>query len=113
MLVIREARTDPESRLYDLEASLQRALRQWSEAMSLVEEALALSVNPEGQVRILLKLAFTLEQKGDALEALAVLDRTEPVFRRLGVDREESAAVELFWQAQAARLRSLPPHRWD
>jgi len=68
-----------ESRLYDLEASLRRDLRQWPEALALLDNALALCESPEGEARVLLIRAFTLEQKGDALAALAVLDRAEPL----------------------------------
>jgi tetratricopeptide (TPR) repeat protein len=68
-----------ESRIYDLEASLRRALRQWPEALKLLEDALGLCRGPEGEARVLLITAFTLEQKGDFLEALAVLDRAEPL----------------------------------
>jgi tetratricopeptide (TPR) repeat protein len=68
-----------ESRLYDLEASLRRDSREWPEALALLDNALALCESPEGEARVLLIRAFTLEQKGDALGALEVLDRAEPL----------------------------------
>jgi tetratricopeptide (TPR) repeat protein len=68
-----------ESRVYDLEASLRRDLREWPEALALLENALALCLGPQGETRVLIKLAFMLEQKGDVLDALAVLDRAEPL----------------------------------
>lgn len=75
-----------ESRLYDLEASLRRDLRDWPEALALLDHALALCLGREGEARVLIKLAFMLEQKGDALDALAVLDRAEPL-----VDEEKES----------------------
>jgi len=63
------------SRLLDLEASLCRALRRWSEALQLLDRALALSHSPEATGRILLNKAFTHEQMGDCEEAIAALER--------------------------------------
>lgn len=69
-------------RLPDLEASLRRAQRRFEEALTLHDEALALG--PEAAGRILVKKAYTLEQKGDAEGAVEVLREAAPRVEREG-----------------------------
>lgn len=66
-----------ESRLYDLESSLRCDLHQWEAAMEALELARCHCRSLEGESRILLKMASTLQHKGDAQEALEVLRRAE------------------------------------
>jgi len=63
------------SRLLDLEASLCRARRRWSEALELLDRALVLNRSPEATGRILLNKAFTHEQMGDCERAIAALEQ--------------------------------------
>jgi transcriptional regulator with XRE-family HTH domain len=65
---------DP-SRILDLEASLRRDQRRWSEAFALLDRWLASSPRGESDGRILLKIAFTHEQRGDYESAVATLER--------------------------------------
>lgn len=62
-------------RLPDLKASLRRDQRRFEEALDLHDEALALG--PEAAGRILLKKSATLEQMGEAEQALEVLEEAE------------------------------------
>jgi tetratricopeptide (TPR) repeat protein len=63
-------------RLPDRKASLRRAQRRFEEALDLHDEALALG--PETAGRILLNKSATLEQMGEAEQALEVLEQAEP-----------------------------------
>lgn len=73
-------------RLPDLKASLCRARRQFQEALQLHDDALALG--PEAAGRILLNKASTLEQMGEAEQALAVLGKAAPHVERDGEPRQ-------------------------
>jgi transcriptional regulator with XRE-family HTH domain len=64
-----------EWRLLDLEASLRRDQRRLSEALGLLDRALATSPSRESTGRILLKKAFTLEQMGEYEGAITALKR--------------------------------------
>jgi transcriptional regulator with XRE-family HTH domain len=75
-----------ESRLFDLEASLRREQRRLPEALERLDRAFALCKSPEGEIRILLKKAFTFEQMGDAQRALAALDQAEQGIQATGGD---------------------------
>ncbi|HYG62347.1 MAG TPA: helix-turn-helix domain-containing protein [Thermoanaerobaculia bacterium] len=66
-----------ESRLYDLEASLRRALRQLPDALRLLERALDLNPGLESEVRIFIKQAPILELMGRGEDAVAILRRAE------------------------------------
>jgi transcriptional regulator with XRE-family HTH domain len=68
----------PEWRLLDLEASLRRDLRQWPEALVLLDQARTAAPSAAAG-RILLKRAFTLEQAGESAAALAVLREAAPL----------------------------------
>ncbi|MEP7013781.1 MAG: helix-turn-helix domain-containing protein [Acidobacteriota bacterium] len=62
----------PESRVLDLEASLRRNQGRFSDAVSLLGEALAICA-PGDRARVLLKQAATFEQRGEPGRALAAL----------------------------------------
>ncbi|HVT14929.1 MAG TPA: helix-turn-helix transcriptional regulator [Thermoanaerobaculia bacterium] len=68
----------PEWRLLDREASLRRALRQWDEALALLDRARA-AAPPTAAGRILLNRALTLEQAGESEAALAALYEAAPI----------------------------------
>ena len=53
------------SRMPDLESSLRRAQRAWTEALALLDLALLKAPSPERAGRVRLKRAVTLEQMGD------------------------------------------------
>jgi tetratricopeptide (TPR) repeat protein len=65
-------------RLPDREASWHRSQGDFDQALVLHEEALALAP-PEARGRILLSKAFTLEQMGEPVHALATLEAAEPL----------------------------------
>jgi tetratricopeptide (TPR) repeat protein len=65
---------DP-GRLPDLEASLRRAQRRFSEALALLDQAVAVSRSPE---RVLVNKAFTLEVMGDYERAIEILREAAP-----------------------------------
>lgn len=67
---------DP-SRILDLEASLRLSQRRLSHAEDLLERALPLARSARARGRILLLHAWVLEEKGECLQALALLDRAE------------------------------------
>lgn len=75
-----------EARLFDLEASLQRDLRLFDEAIASLDRALALTGKAPAAGRLYLKRSSILEQQGDhegSLEALRAAkpwidERTEP-----------------------------------
>ena len=67
----------PAWRVLDLEASLRRDQRRFPEALDLHRRALALAPKTEAG-RLLLKKAFTLEQKNDYARALATLEEAAP-----------------------------------
>lgn len=77
-----------ESRLFDLEASLLRDLRQWSAALERLAHAQALCSGPEAEARILLKKASLWEQKGEPEQALEALLRAEPLVNEVKSPRE-------------------------
>jgi tetratricopeptide (TPR) repeat protein/DNA-binding XRE family transcriptional regulator len=65
-----------EWRIFDLEASLRREQRRWSEALDLLDRAgNAAPIETAG--RILVKKATVLEHAGDVAAALATLDTAE------------------------------------
>lgn len=69
----------PEWRLLDLEASLRRDQRRFSEALELLGQArAACGADPSAAGRILLKQEFVLEQMGDIQGALAALAEATP-----------------------------------
>ncbi len=65
-------------RLFDLEASLRREQREFAQALARLHHALALAPL-EARGRILLKRAFTLQQKGDAEQAIESLREAAPL----------------------------------
>jgi tetratricopeptide (TPR) repeat protein len=67
------------SRVLDLEASLRRAQRRFSEAIELLDQALVGKTGPACAGRILLKKAFTYEQMGDCEGAIAALEQAAPL----------------------------------
>lgn len=71
----------PEWRMLDLEGSLRRDQRLFPEALDLLQRARAIAPK-EREGRILLKKAFTLEQMGDAEQALKTLQEAEPLIDR-------------------------------
>lgn len=74
---------DP-SRVLDLEASLRRAQRNLRLSLDLLERAFPLARSARARGRILLLRAKALEEKGDHVEALAVLDEAEPYVFQAG-----------------------------
>ncbi len=66
------------SRLFDLEASLRRAQRQFGKALELLERAMEMAPDGHATGRILLKRAFTFEQAGDNEAAIAALREALP-----------------------------------
>jgi transcriptional regulator with XRE-family HTH domain len=73
----------PEWRLFDLEASLRRDLRQFEAALTLLDSARSCAPR-EAVGRILLKRAMTLEQAGHYEDALAALREAAPVIEDTG-----------------------------
>jgi transcriptional regulator with XRE-family HTH domain len=70
----------PEWRLFDLEGSLRRDQRRFSEALALLEQAKSGSKGNKSAVgRILLKKEFVLEQMGDPEGALVALQEALPI----------------------------------
>jgi transcriptional regulator with XRE-family HTH domain len=75
----------PEWRLYDLEASLRRAERRFSEALDLLDRAReACGDNSLAIGRILLKRERTFDQMGDTQNALAALVEATPFVEASG-----------------------------
>jgi tetratricopeptide (TPR) repeat protein/transcriptional regulator with XRE-family HTH domain len=75
---------------FDLLASLRREQRRFPEAMDLHKRALTLS--PE-KGRVLLNMAFTLEQSGDAGAALEVLEEARPYVEASGDLRDKKVLL--------------------
>lgn len=75
-----------EWRLFDLEASLRRAERRFSEALALLDRAqIAISKdNPAANARILLKKEHVFDQMGDTQNALATLAEVKPLVEASG-----------------------------
>jgi tetratricopeptide (TPR) repeat protein len=69
-----------EWRVLDLEASLLRDEREFDAALRLLDQALEMA--PEHAGRLLLSLAFVLEQKGEGEQAIAELRRAKPLIAR-------------------------------
>jgi transcriptional regulator with XRE-family HTH domain len=69
-------------RLLDLEASLRKDQRRLSEALALLDRALATGPAPEATGRLLIKKAGTLEKLGHHEEALAILAEAGPLVER-------------------------------
>jgi len=67
-----------ESRLLDLKASLRRAQRRLSEALDLLDRALAIARNPAARARVLLKKSKTQEESGDWQGAITSLYEAAP-----------------------------------
>ncbi|HVT61215.1 MAG TPA: helix-turn-helix transcriptional regulator [Thermoanaerobaculia bacterium] len=67
-----------EWRLFDLEASLRRGQRLFAEALERLDRALALAP-PAAAGRVLLKRGYTLEQMGQAANAIDVLRQAAPL----------------------------------
>ncbi len=83
------ADSDPESlsewRLFDLEASLRRAERRFSEALELLDQAKATcGGDPISAGRILLNKEHVLNQVGDIQSALANLEEAAPLIEVSG-----------------------------
>jgi tetratricopeptide (TPR) repeat protein len=102
-----------ESRLPDLEASLCREERRFSEALALLAEALALAP-PQAKGRVLLKRAATLEQMGAYQSALETLQEAEPHVLGTGTERDLlvlrfDTAVCLVHLEQTGRAEELLP----
>lgn len=81
-------------RLLDLEASLRKDQRRLSEALALLDRALATSPAPEATGRLLIKKAGTLEKLGRHEEALAILAEAGP--RVEGTDNPRLPVVVRF-----------------
>jgi transcriptional regulator with XRE-family HTH domain len=73
----------PDWRLFDLEASLRRDLRQFEAALTLLDSARSCAPR-EAVGRILLKRAMTLEQAGDFEDAVAALMEAAPLIEDSG-----------------------------
>ncbi len=71
----------PEWRMLDLEGSLRRGQRLFPEALDRLQRARVIAPK-EREGRILLNRAFTLEQMGDAEQALETLREAEPLIDR-------------------------------
>jgi tetratricopeptide (TPR) repeat protein len=71
----------------DLEASLRRAQRHFTEALKLHDEALVIA-QPEQRGAILLNKAYTLEEKGDYEASIELLERAAS-----SIDRERQARL--------------------
>jgi tetratricopeptide (TPR) repeat protein len=87
------AGSDPELlaewRLYDLEASLRRAERRFSEALELLDRARAAAGDdPLATGRILLKKEHVFEQMGDIPNGLAALTEAAPFVEASGDARQ-------------------------
>jgi transcriptional regulator with XRE-family HTH domain/tetratricopeptide (TPR) repeat protein len=78
-----------EWRLLDLEASLRRAERRFSEALTLLDRAqVAIGKdNPSAKARILLKKEHVFDQMGDTRNALATLAEVRPFVEIVGDPR--------------------------
>jgi tetratricopeptide (TPR) repeat protein len=63
------------TRLLDLKASFRRSQGLYDESFQLLEEALPRCRTRHAEGRILLKMAVTLEQKGDWLKAIEMLEK--------------------------------------
>ncbi len=78
-----------EWRLYDLEASLRRDQRQFSEALNLLDQArTACGEDPLAAGRILLNKEHVFEQMGDIPNALAALAEAAPFVEACGDARQ-------------------------
>lgn len=73
----------PEWRLFDLEASLRRDLRQFDRALALLDRALALAP-PKASGRILVKRGSVLEQAGDVAKSTVALRLAAPLVGESG-----------------------------
>lgn len=103
-----------EARLFDLEASLRRDLRQFTKALALIERALVLAVDGPMRGRIFIKQSFILEQQGDyqgSLEALRAaslwIDATSEPWLYTGL--LFNLCVNLVDQARYAEAREIVP----
>ncbi|MBW8875679.1 MAG: tetratricopeptide repeat protein [Acidobacteria bacterium] len=74
---------DP-GRMLDLEASLLRDQRHFREALTCLDEAVAVGRSPE---RALIKKGFTLEVMGEYERAIETLVQAEPLVERVGDPR--------------------------
>jgi tetratricopeptide (TPR) repeat protein len=77
-----------EWRLFDLEASLYRALRQFDAALESLDRAVGLAP-ADAQGRIWLKRAYCHQQAGDAEGALAAFQQAAPLVNAGGSDRDK------------------------
>ncbi len=78
----------PESRLFDLEASLRRDQRRFSDSLSLLDKARAVSGGDRlAAVRILLKRERVLSYMGDTRGALSTLEEAAPIVESSGDER--------------------------
>jgi len=91
------------SRVLDLEASLRRDQRRWTEALALLDQALALSPNAERTGRILLNKALTHEQRGDCEEAIAALAEAAPLVDRMR-DPRQTFGLRFNWAVNLCHL---------
>jgi tetratricopeptide (TPR) repeat protein len=91
-----------EWRFLDLEGSLLRDQRRFPEALERLDSALACAPR-EATGRILIKKAFTLEQKGENEEAIAALREAAPRVREQG-DPRQLFALWFNWTANLCTL---------
>jgi tetratricopeptide (TPR) repeat protein len=106
------------SRMLDLEASLRRAQRKFSEALVLLDRASKISASNESFCRILLKKAFTLEQSGDYQAAVATLQEAAPLVEDQGDPRQlfglrYNLIVNLVHAGQTADAGALLSEVWE
>jgi tetratricopeptide (TPR) repeat protein len=74
-----EAPASYEARILDLKSSLCRAHRHLSEAIELIDQALALEPAVSERGRLLIKKSKILEETGDLTAAIALLREAEPL----------------------------------
>ncbi|HVT56764.1 MAG TPA: tetratricopeptide repeat protein [Thermoanaerobaculia bacterium] len=89
-----------ETRLLDLEGSLRRGQRRFDEALALLDRALEKAPSGAAAARLLLNKSATLEQKGDVLGAVLVL---EGAAARVG----DTAEPRLLWGILFNRIACL------
>ena len=92
-----------EALLYDLEASLRRAKRQFATALARHEEALARCRTSDTEAAILLNKAFTLEQTGNIEGSMQVLGEATP----LVYGRRRPRLLEVLWFGLSVNLTHL------
>lgn len=108
------------ARLLDLESSLRRHQERYSEALALLDEALAAYPKRDPhRGRLLLKKAFTLEQQGICAKALEVLEEAaaeltgNSIAPRLLFALQFNRAVLLYHLGHYAEAEALLPEIWS